>query len=123
MENLYEASDEIRYNFLIQEVVNKKEIWLLQAMEGMFAMLEDANGQEYIPVWPSEDFASQYAIGDWQDYSPSSMGLFEFNSWMKELAEDAVKIAAFPNSADKIIPVDALLIKRLFEDEYQRTQQ
>lgn len=122
MDNLFNASDEIRYNFLIQEVVKNKEIWLLQAMEGMFAMLEDANGQEYIPVWPSIEFASQYAVGDWQDYAPSSMGLFEFNSWMKELDEDAVKIAAFPNSDDRIIPVDALLIKRLFEDEYHRIQ-
>lgn len=122
MENLYEASDEIRYNFLIQEVVKNKEIWLLQAMEGMFAMLEDSNGQEYIPVWPSSETAAQYASGDWQDYAPTAMGLFEFNSWMKELDEDAVKIAAFPNSNERIIPVDALHIKRLFEDEYQRTQ-
>jgi hypothetical protein len=120
MEDIYLASDEVRYNYLIQEVVKNKEICLLQAMDGMFAMLEDSTGQEYIPVWAKSDHAARYATEDWQDYTPIAMELFEFNSWMKELNDDEVKIAAFPNSPDRIIPVDALHIKRLFEDEYHR---
>lgn len=120
MDSLTEASDEVRYNFLIQTVAKTKTIWLLQERDGMFAMMEDANAQEYIPVWPEKEYARLSAVDDWSDYQPEAMDLFEFNSWMKELAEDTVKIAAFPNGSGSIIPLDALVIKKHLEEEYQR---
>lgn len=120
MEDMYVASDEERYNFLIQTVARNKTIWLLQERDGMFAMMEDANGQEYIPVWPTREYALKNMGDDWEGYQAEPMDLFEFNSWLKELEDDAVMIAAFPNDSDKIIPVQAVVLKRIFEDEYKR---
>jgi len=120
MDSLIGASDEVRYNYLIQTGAKTKMIWLLQERDGMFAMMEDANAQEYIPVWPEEQYAKLNAADDWAEYQPEAMDLFEFNSWLKELEEDLVKIAAFPDGSGTIIPLDPLVIKKHLEEEYQR---
>ncbi len=119
-ENIYLASDETRYQYLIEIVVRNETIWLLQASEGLFAMMEDSQGQEYVPVWPEKQFAELNRQGDWTDYQAEPMPLFEFNSWLKELKEDEVKIAAFPNQTENIIPLPASVIKLHLETEYKR---
>ena len=120
MKNILELSDNERYEYLITTSVKQKEIWLLQAEDGMIAMLEDGNGQEYIPVWPSKEFAQNQINEDWADYEPDSMKIYEFMEWMKELAEDKIMIAAFPNNNNKIIPLEPLVIKQHLQEELER---
>ncbi len=120
MKSVYTAEDPIRYQYLIEKVVEFGEIWLLQAREGLFAMMEDSTGQEYLPVWPEKEFAALFSSDDWDGYQPEPMPLFEFNSWLKELEEDEIKIAAFPNRPESIIPLHASEIKFHLETEYKR---
>ena len=37
----------------LETITATRKIWLLEAMTGMFAMLEDAEGNSYIPAWES----------------------------------------------------------------------
>ncbi len=104
--NVNELSDQERYEYLLNSISENSELWLLQARPGLFAMFEDKNGQEYIPVWPNEDFASKYSEDDWNDYQAEPMGLAELYEWVNELKEDEVLIAAFPNNKSQAIPLD-----------------
>jgi hypothetical protein len=103
-----------RYDFLIKMVSFKKEIWLLHTDDGLFAMLEDANNQSYIPVWPEKDYAATYAVDDWEGYSPERMGLGEFLDWMKELKEDGIMIGAFPYGDSQAMAVDPIEFGKIF---------
>jgi hypothetical protein len=104
--NINKMTDQERYEYLLNAITKNEEIWLLQARPGLFAMFEDGGGQEYIPVWPTEDLANSYSEGDWKDYQSEPMGLAELYEWCVELKEDNVLIAAFPNNDSQAIPVN-----------------
>lgn len=96
-----------KYDNFVKSVKSNKEIWLLQATEGMFAMFEDNSGQEYMPVWLEKDEANKFIKDDWEDYLPEKMSLFEFMGWLKELANDEVCIAVTPDNDLRTIPMKA----------------
>jgi hypothetical protein len=110
-----QLSENDRYYYFIEEVKKSKEIWLLQASDGFFAMVEDESGQQYVPVWPSNAFASTYATGDWDGYIPEKMNLLEFLEWMKELKNDQILIGVFPNSEFQAIPADPIEIGQVLK--------
>ena len=70
----------------IASILETRKVWLLEAKEGFFAMLEDNDGESYIPLWESEDLARKAAQGDWEGYTVADMGFSELGSWLKELA-------------------------------------
>ena len=41
----------------IDAILETRKVWLLEAKEGFFAMLEDSEGEPYIPLWESEELA------------------------------------------------------------------
>lgn len=106
-----ELSDNERYEYLLKQVASNREIWLLQDLDGSFAMFEDAKEQSYIPVWPDKEFAQAYASGDWNGYEPEKMSLSEFLSWTDELKEDMILIGAFPNSQSQSMAIDPIDFK------------
>lgn len=118
--NINELPDNERYEYLINYSADNKEIWLLKAFDGMYAMFEDNNGQEYMPVWPEQKYAEQYAADDWDGYVPDKMEAYEFINWMQELKDDKIIIAAFPNSNSRIIPIDPLDIKKHLTEQLKR---
>jgi hypothetical protein len=110
-----ELPDNERYEYLINHAAKHKEVWLLHAVDGLYAMFEDQTGQQYIPVWPEKEYASSYAIDDWDGYSSDRMGLGEFLDWLKELKNDMIFIGVFPDSNFQAIPVDPLVLKQQLE--------
>jgi len=81
------------------------KVWLLEAMTGMFAMLEDGDGNAYIPVWESEERAKKAAVEDWTDYKVTEMGFSELAVWLKELTRDEIDIAVSPERDGEIIAI------------------
>jgi hypothetical protein len=112
MEEISNLTDKERYGYLINHINKQKEIWLLQAQDGLYAMFEDDNGQQYIPIWPEKKFADSYAEGDWEGYESERMVLHEFLDWMQELQNDQIMIGAFPNSNMQAIPLEPLSFKK-----------
>lgn len=91
----------------LETVAEVRKVWLLEAMTGMFAMLEDADGNSYIPVWASEEQAQKAAVGDWSGYEVTEMGFSELALWLKELARDEIDIAVAPEKEGEITAISS----------------
>ena len=79
-------------------ILETRTVWLLEAREGFFAMLEDNRQASYIPVWDSEEKAAAAAQGDWEGYTTTAMGFSELSHWLRELAADEINIAVSPEA-------------------------
>lgn len=104
-------------NELKQFILSVKEnnkFWLLEAKPGLFAMVEDAEENTYIPVWSNENDALQSSNEDWESYSVTTMNIDEFVDWMRELHDDNIGIAIILGSNGQMLPIPALTMKQLF---------
>ena len=91
----------------LETITETRKVWLLEAMTGMFAMLEDADGNSYIPVWDAEEKARKAAVGDWSGYEVTEMGFSELILWLKELSHDEIDIAVAPEKDGEIIAISS----------------
>ncbi len=105
---------ELLKNF-ITEVRKNDMFWLLEAKPGLFAMVEDAEENSYIPVWSSEDEAVSNISEDWEEYSVTNMNVAEFVGWMNELHEDEIGIAISTGEGGQMLPMPALTMKQLLK--------
>ena len=91
----------------LNQILEARKVWLLEAKEGFFAMLEDNDGEPYIPLWESEELAKKSAQGEWEGYSVTDMGFSELEHWLKELASDDIDIAISPVDDGEITAIPA----------------
>ena len=105
---------ELLKNF-ITEVRENDMLWLLEAKPGLFAMVEDAEENSYIPVWSSENEAVSNISEDWEEYSVTNMNIAEFVGWMNELHEDQIGIAISTGNGGQMLPMPSLTMKQLFK--------
>lgn len=89
----------------LKAILETRKVWLLEAKEGFFAMLEDGDGEPYIPLWESEALAAKAAQGDWEGYTVTDMGFSELGHWLKELAADEIDIAVSPVTDGEITAI------------------
>lgn len=99
----------------INVIKETRKVWLLQAREGFFAMLEDTDGESYIPLWESEESARNAAQGDWEDYTVADMGFSELKHWLKELANDEIDIAVAPEHDGEIMALSSANMRKWIE--------
>ena len=103
---------ELLKNF-ISEVRENSMLWLLEAKPGLFAMVEDAEENSYIPVWANEKAALDNVSDDWEGYNVTNMSIDEFVGWMNELHADEIGIAISAGEG-QMLPVPAKMMKQLF---------
>ena len=107
----------------LETISESRKVWLLEAMTGMFAMLEDAEGNSYIPVWESEEKARKAAVADWEGYEVTDMGFSELAVWLKELSRDEIDIAVSPEKDGEITAIASSnfrkWVKPLADDSYK----
>ena len=89
----------------INAILETRKVWLLEAKEGFFAMLEDNDGASYVPLWESEELAEKAAQGDWEGYTVTDMGFSELSQWLKELSDDEIDIAVSPMDDGEITAI------------------
>lgn len=99
----------------LQAAEEKGELWLLEAKPGLFAMLEDGDGNSFIPVWASEEEAKSNISDDWCDYAVTTMGVDEFVDWLNELGNDGIGIALSSSISDSALPFPAYIMKKMFK--------
>jgi len=102
---------EQRLQKFINAILETRRVWLLEAKEGFFAMLEDNDGNSYIPLWATEEEAQRNAAGDWDGYTTTYMGFSELEHWLKELADDDIDIAVAPEREGEIVAIPARKFK------------
>ena len=93
---------EERLKQFLDAILETRKVWLLEAKAGFFAMLEDNDGNSYVPLWETEVLAAQAAQGDWKSYTVTDMGFSELEHWLKELASDEIDIAVSPENEGEI---------------------
>ncbi|QSX38015.1 DUF2750 domain-containing protein [Shewanella sedimentimangrovi] len=88
-----------RYDYLVEQVKEHKEIWTLQDNDGCVMLTTE--DEDCIPMWPSEEAAAQWAVDDWQDCQPLSIPLNEWEErWVSGMEDDELMVAVFPVQDD-----------------------
>lgn len=96
---------ERRYEYLISRICEAKQVWALRDADG-FVVMGDSSGEEYIPVWPDERFASAWASGP---EKPEAIPLEAWTErWLPGLERDRSGVAFFPVEGDSgvVVPLD-----------------
>ncbi len=104
----------------IQDAVTHDGVWLLQASDGMFAMVESSDQVSYLAVWDIEHEAKTAVADEWDEYSCVPMELKEFIHWLNEMQEDDAWIGIAPDAEGKIYPIEAAALLQLFAAEKKR---
>jgi hypothetical protein len=108
-------TDSERFEQFIKAVSSTEQVWLLQANDGLFAMVEDSAGTSYIPVWSSQSACTEASNEEWSDYVVESMPINEFINWCKELAEDDVKLGLDPDTSGRLLPIEATVFSDILK--------
>ena len=89
---------EYRYDLLLSQVVDKRELWILIDDNDCFLNIHaKEEGLHYLPVWPSEDNAQEYSSQSDQKLTPSVLSLPEFlTKWVAGLSKDKLMVGVFP---------------------------
>jgi RimJ/RimL family protein N-acetyltransferase len=101
----------------IKDVVANEKVWLLQATDGMFAMLESDDRRSYLAAWDRQEEAQAALSDEWEDYSLVEMDLKEWIHWLNEMQEDGAWIGISPDSEGKVLPVEASALLQLLISE------
>lgn len=97
----------------LQTVNQNGIIWLLEAKPGLFAMLEDGNGNSYIPVWATKEEAEANIGDDWATYNVTTMEIAEFITWTRELGSDDIGIAISTGTEGQILPIPSKIMRQM----------
>lgn len=116
-----ELDDQERLTFFVDQIVENEMVWLLQADDGLFAMVEDGEINSYVTVWPTVDECKSAAKDEWLDYAAEPMEIKEFLIWLKELDEDKILVGVYPNAEGKILPFHPLELKKMIEGAWKKS--
>ena len=109
-QQISQLSPEKRLNYLLKEINKNQQVWILTDEHG--SVMLNTEDEDCIPVWPSADFALNWATGEWSHCQASPIQLDVWlERWTNGLLEDEVMIAAFPNPEEEGV--------LLFPDEFE----
>ncbi|MDC0712381.1 DUF2750 domain-containing protein [Stigmatella sp. ncwal1] len=97
---------ERRHAWFLQRVRESGEAWGLYA-EG-WALAKDDQGNDVLPLWPTQAFAQRCAIRLWASFVPRRVALSELlEELLPALAEEALAVGVFFNPEGQGWPVAA----------------
>jgi|SRR5690554_3045605 len=116
--SVLEMDGEGRYDYFLSEVLEEREIWILVNSESRFlSIVSEEEGVAHLPVWPSSEFAADYAKGA-DDLTPKSISLPDFfKKWVPGLSKDGLQVGVFPGSDGTLWITEADELKRDLQDE------
>ncbi|QBM16122.1 hypothetical protein MARI_02020 [Marinobacter sp. JH2] len=100
---ILEMDGEERYDYFLDSVVEERELWILVNSDNQFLkIVSEEDGVGYLPVWPSADFAADYASGS-GDLSPKALSLPDFfKKWVPGLTRDKLEVGVFPGADSEL---------------------
>lgn len=116
--SVLESSGEERYDYFLSMVLEEREIWILVNSESRFlSIVSEDDGVAHLPVWPSSEFAVEYAKGS-SDLTPKSISLPDFfKKWVPGLSKDGLQVGVFPGVDKTVWITEANELKRDLQDE------
>ncbi|MBL1270875.1 MAG: hypothetical protein ACI92B_001574 [Marinobacter maritimus] len=116
--SVLESSGEERYDYFLSMVLEEREIWILVNSESRFlSIVSEDDGVAHLPVWPSSEFAVEYAKGS-SDLTPKSISLPDFfKKWVPGLSKDGLQVGVFPGVDKTVWITEADELKKDLQDE------
>lgn len=116
--SVLESSGEERYDYFLSMVLEEREIWILVNSESRFlSIVSEDDGVAHLPVWPSSEFAAEYAKGS-GDLTPKSISLPDFfKKWVPGLSKDGLQVGVFPGLDKTVWITEADELKKDLQDE------
>lgn len=95
---------EARFDYFIEQVADHGDIWILVNDQDEFLKIYSEEDEfEYLPVWPHEALAIEYARTSEVALKPKSLTLVQFYTrWVPGLTKDGMEVGVFPTK-DKIV--------------------
>ena len=88
-----------RYQYFVKTAVKNQQIWILNDSDGCVMLTTD--DEDCVPVWPNEEFALEWATGQWQDCKAMSISLDKWlKDWTPGLLDDDLSVVVFPQNPD-----------------------
>lgn len=119
---ILELDCEARFEYFLDVVGEEREVWILINSEEHFLKLhsEDQGGFEYLPLWPSSEFAEAYASAE-SELKPHSIPLPQFlNRWLPGLAKDGIEVGVFPGADNSVWITEPDDLQQDLRDELSR---
>lgn len=115
---ILDLSGEERFDYFLSQVMEERELWILVNADNRFLKIESEDEDvAYLPVWPSADFAREYAKGS-ADLNPKSLSLPEFfQKWVPGLSKDGVEVGVFPGADGTLWITGATELKQDLQDD------
>lgn len=106
LQELQALSAEQRYEYLLQQVVDSQQLWILVGDGG--SVLLNSDGRDCVPVWPHQELADLHIEGDWADCQCQAIDLGTWQErWTKGLGADKLAVVGFVNEAEEGVIVSA----------------
>lgn len=91
---------EERFNYCIKEIAKHRKVWILTDEHG--CVMLNTEDEDCVPVWPHEEFANQWATGEWEHCKAESISTAKwFSRWTHGLEDDELAVAVFPNNEEE----------------------
>jgi hypothetical protein len=103
LQPILELDGEGRYDYFLDAVVEERDIWILVNSDNQFLkIVAEEDGVAYLPVWPTREFAENYAAGS-GDLSPKAISLPDFfRKWVPGLTRDGIEVGVFPGADEEL---------------------
>jgi len=96
--NAQDSESRLRYS--IKEMAKNRQVWILKDEHG--CVMLNTDDEDCVPVWPNQEFAQQWATGEWQDCVAESISVNKWHSrWTYGLEDDELAIVVFPNLSEE----------------------
>ncbi|MCL9774445.1 DUF2750 domain-containing protein [Vibrio methylphosphonaticus] len=109
IEEIARYDEEKRLKYSVKTMVQERQIWILTDEHG--CVMLNSEEEDCVPVWPNEEFALQWATGEWSECKAESISLNKWHSrWTMGLEDDELAVVVFPNQNEEGVV--------LFPDEF-----
>ncbi|GAL34926.1 DUF2750 domain-containing protein [Vibrio maritimus] len=101
--------EEKRLKYSVKTMVQERQIWILTDEHG--CVMLNTEDEDCVPVWPNQEFAEQWATGEWDNCKAEAISLNKWHSrWTYGLEDDELAVVVFPNQNEEGVV--------LFPDEF-----
>jgi len=120
VEAMLHAPPEERYRYFLEQVAARQQAWGLSG-KGGWAIAEDDNGEDLIPLWPRSEFAQAAASGLWESDKPRAIALDDlFGQWLPGMKADGRLATVFPVGEAHDLVLSASQLRGDLEAELER---
>lgn len=93
---LVQLPKEEKYQYLVQQLIARKEVWIIYDDDGM-VLFESDREEIVIPVWPHREVAQLFCVGEYADCQPGNVALADFRkNELTEAVEQQFLISVMP---------------------------